>query len=313
VLRWESDTTSASPYTRAYVAAMWRARDKEAFEGSAHTLDEAMQRQSSGNQPPTRWTRWRARVDRERSSDLLLWRVRPRRRAPEARVLYLHGGGYIHPLTKDYWRLVRALARTPAEVVLPAYPLAPVAKVDDVLPRLVELAEDLAQREPRLPLVLMGDSAGGALVLAIALRLRDRRSVTPAGLVCLSPWLDVTLGEEEVGRLESSDPMLSESGLRAAGKWWAGNRDPLDPLVSPVGADLRGLPPIDVFIGDRDILRPAVETMAERVREIDTDVTVHEVSAMFHVWMTRAIPEARATRKTLRRLVQRRAADADHP
>jgi acetyl esterase/lipase len=120
-----------------------------------------------------------------------------------------------------------------------------------------------------------------------------------AAVVGLSPWLDATLDEEAVDDLEPSDPMLAETGLRAAGRWWAGRRHPADPLVSPIHADLRGLPPIHVYIGERDILRPAVEKLVERAGRDDVSLHVHEYPAMFHVWMTRAIPEGCRTRRDL--------------
>jgi acetyl esterase/lipase len=223
-------------------------------------------------------------------------------------VLYLHGGGYVHPLSADYWRLVRSLCRAAVEVVVPAYPLAPDATVGDVLPRLLEVRAEASRADPGLPTVLMGDSAGGALVMALALSLRDHGDQQPAGVVALSPWLDATLDEDAVEDLEASDPMLAESGLRAAGKWWAGERGPSHPYVSPVNANLAGLPPLDVFIGSRDILRPAVDALADRAREDGADLHVHETPAMFHVWMTRAIPERSRTRRELARLVRLRAA-----
>ena len=235
---------------------------------------------------------------------MTVWTAAPRRRAPRVRVLYLHGGGYVHPLTADYWRLVRALVRTPAEVVVPCYPLAPDATVDDVVPRLLSLVRQAAGSD--LPLVLMGDSAGGALVLVLARLLADEGGPPVAGVVCLSPWLDATLDEDEVQDLEASDPMLAESGLRAAGRWWAGAREPSDPLVSPQHVTLDGLPPVDVLIGDRDILRPAVERLADRARDADVQVRVHERTSMFHVWMTRAIPEGRRTRRDLVALLRAR-------
>jgi monoterpene epsilon-lactone hydrolase len=234
---------------------------------------------------------------------MVRWTVRPRRRQPVARVLYLHGGGYVHPLTRDYWRLVRALVRAPAEVVVPAYPLAPSATVDQVVPRLLELADELLHDPEELPLVLMGDSAGGALVLVLAQHLRDAGASRPALVVGLCPWLDARLEESEVGDLEPTDPMLATSGLRAAGRWWAGPRDPGDPVVSPLFGDLSGLPPVHVWIGDRDILRPAVDRLEQEASRVDAGLVVHEVSAMFHVWMTRWVPEGRRTRRALRQLV----------
>ena len=116
-----------------------------------------------------------------------VWTARPRRDEPLARVVYIHGGGYVHPLTADYWRLIRSLTKAPAEVVVPAYPLAPDATVDDVLPRLLELVTAVSAAAPALPTLLMGDSAGGALVLVLAARLRDHGGGQLAGVVALSP------------------------------------------------------------------------------------------------------------------------------
>jgi acetyl esterase/lipase len=295
MLRWDLDDRPASLWTRAYVIGMRLNRDKQAFSGAERTLRTAQERQRSGDRPPTRWTRLRDRVTTTSTEGMTVWRVRPRRGRPRVRVLYLHGGGYVHPLTADYWRLVRALARVPAEIVLPAYPLAPGATARDVLPRLLRLAE---QEYDDLPLVLMGDSAGGALSLVLARDLVDAGR-PPAAVVGLCPWLDATLGDPEVRDLKATDPMLAESGLRAAGRWWAAPGDPGDPRISPVGLDLHGLPALHVYIGDRDILRPAVDDLAARAEDAGADLHVHEVPAMFHVWMTRAIPEAHRTRTDL--------------
>lgn len=311
MIRWDVDDRPLTPYTRLYLKGMWLNRDKAAFEGERHTLTKAREEQRSGDAPPTRLTRRRTRVSEESVDGVTVWVVRPREQAPRARVVYVHGGGYVHPLSADYWRLVRALTRVPAEVVVPAYPLAPDAHVDDVLARLVDLAGaaatgELPGTDGPLPTVLMGDSAGGALVLSMSRLLTDRGD-SLAGVVALSPWLDATLRDDEVPDLEASDPMLAESGLRAAGRWWSGpRRSPDDPWVSPVGLELDGLPPVDVFIGERDILRPAVDHLADRAVDADVDVHVHEVAAMFHVWMTRAIPEARRTRRDLVELARSR-------
>ncbi|WP_435769714.1 alpha/beta hydrolase fold domain-containing protein [Nocardioides sp. SYSU DS0651] len=304
MLRWDVDDRPRRLWTRIYMKGMWARRDKDAFEGEQHTLEQARDEQRHGDAPPTLLTRALVQVTEEDHDGMVVWRARPRRGRPRARVVYVHGGGYVHPLTPDYWRLVRALVRSPAEVVVPAYPLAPGATADEVLTRLTALVRETA--EGGLPTVLMGDSAGGALVLVLARRTAGDPT-PPARVVALSPWLDATLAvrEEQVRDHEPSDPMLAESGLRAAGRAYAGDRDPADPEVSPVHLDLDGLPPVDVFIGDRDILRPAVDVLAERAREARVDMHVHEVTAMFHVWMTRAIPEARRTRKVLVELVRR--------
>lgn len=305
MITWKTVGRRPHPFTRLYMFGMWVMRDKKAFEGEQRTLDKARGQQRKGNAAPTWWTRLMTRVVESEVAGMTVWTARPRRDAPIARVVYVHGGGYVHPLTPDYWRLIRALVRTPAEVMVPAYPLAPDASVDDVLPRLLELVRETAM--DGLPTVLMGDSAGGALVLAMARQLTDEEGDRLAGVVCLSPWLDAKLEQPEVQDLEASDPMLAESGLRAAGRWWAGPHTPSDPKISPVHLDLDGLPPIDVFVGDHDILRPAVDIFTDRARTADVEVHVHEHPGMFHVWMTRAVPEASRTRHWLRALLRERS------
>ena len=301
---WTIDTRRMSLYTRLYVLGMRLARDKQAFEGEHHTLETARKQQGKGDRPPTHLTRARRRVTSSSLDGTTVWSVRPRRREPVARVVYLHGGGYIHPLTTDYWRLVRALSAAPAEVVVPAYPLAPDATVDEVVPRLLDVVRHAG--DTSLPTILMGDSAGGALAIVLAQQLRAADEPMPAGVVALCPWLDATLDDPEVAELESTDPMLAESGLRAAGRWWAGSRSATDALVSPLDGSLDGLPPIDVVIGDRDILRPAVDGLADKAHQSDVRLRVLEVPPMFHVWMTRAIPEGARTRRRLRELVAAR-------
>lgn len=304
-LRWTVDGRAPTPWTRLYVIGMRLRRDKQAFEGAEHTLDHARELQRGGDAPPTRLTRWVRRVADVGRDQMTVWSVRSRRGEPRVRVLYVHGGGYVHPLTADYWRLVRALSgarAARAEVLVPAYPLAPRATVDDALPRLLDLAREASADD--LPLVLVGDSAGGALVLVLARCLRDEGGPQADRVVALSPWLDPTLDDDAVRGLEATDPMLAESGLRAAARSWADDRGPTDPLVDPLRDDLAGLPPLHVLVGDRDILRPAVDDLAERLRDSSTELDVLEVPAMFHVWMTRAIPEARRTRRFLAGLVR---------
>jgi monoterpene epsilon-lactone hydrolase len=309
-VRWDTDDRPATLAARLYVLGMKVARDKQAFAGEERTLRTARDKQRRGDRPPTVWTRLRCRVTKSYETGIPVWTASPRRGATRARVMYVHGGGYVHPLTKDYWRLVRALTSSTAEVVVPCYPLAPDATVDDVLPRLLEIYERLASGST--PVVLMGDSAGGALVIVLAQHIRSRGGRAPAGVVALCPWLDATLNESDVADFEATDPVLDETGLRAAGRWWAGALSPTDPDVSPLCGDLRGLPTIDVVIGDRDILRPAVDDLAEQGRRSNAEVHVHEVTAMFHVWMTRPIPEGRRMRRKLTAFVRTRSKTAHH-
>ena len=124
----------------------------------------------------------------------------------------------------------------------------------------------------------MGDSSGGGLALAQAQRLRDKGVAPLDGLVLIAPWVDVTLANPEIADYEAKDHMLSVKKLRRSGRWWAGERDVRDPLVSPAYGSYDRLPRTLVTQGDHDILYPdTMNTVAElQLAGVDTTAIVTE-------------------------------------
>src|SRR5690606_39067597 len=115
------------------------------------------------------------------------------------------------------------------------------------------------------------------------------------GILLFSPWLDVTLTNPGIARLERRDPMLSRPMLVQAGRWWAGGRDTRDPLVSPLHGDLTGLPPVTTYIGGRDILLPDAQELDRRIRAVGGTSRLREWASGFHVFMAAlTTKEARA-------------------
>jgi acetyl esterase/lipase len=137
--------------------------------------------------------------------------------APQAQVLYLHGGAYIEEIGSNHWSLIEQLAReVPARVTVPIYPLAPRGTASRTLPELTDLAGTLTEQTTG-PTFFMGDSAGGGMALAMAQRLRDTGRRPPDRLVLIAPWLDITLGNPAVPIIEPRDPLLAAEPLRFAG------------------------------------------------------------------------------------------------
>jgi monoterpene epsilon-lactone hydrolase len=123
-----------------------------------------------------------------------VWSLAVAGTTPGRTVLYLHGGGYVGGVDRFHWLYVTRLARRlGVRVVLPAYPLAPEHTWRDALPPLVDLVEQVAIASPQ-GVVLMGDSAGGGLALALAQQVARRPGPQPTSLVLVSPWLDLTGG-----------------------------------------------------------------------------------------------------------------------
>ncbi|RLZ03930.1 hypothetical protein CWC38_03140 [Kocuria tytonicola] len=222
-------------------------------------------------------------------------------------VIHWHGGAYVHPVTTTHWRWIDALIqRTGATVLVPGYGLAPDHTVDEALV-LADGVWDLA-RTLGTRVLVSGDSAGGGLAVAQAMRLRDAAAsparethpgaapsvpATPEGLILISPWVDVTVSNPEIEEYRDVDHMLDTEGPRAAGRWWAGTREVTDPVVSPAFGDVHGLPRTFVLQGDRDMLYPdTMEFVTDLVRAgVDTTTVVCEggphVYALM-VWSDRA-------------------------
>lgn len=192
-------------------------------------------------------------------------------------IVYWHGGGYVNAMVRTHWRFLDELIkRTGATVLVPSYALAPVHTVDEVEPLVdgtLELARTLGSR-----VYFMGDSSGGGLALAQAQRLRDKGVAPLDGLVLIAPWVDVTLTNPEIAEYEAKDHMLSVKKLRVSGRWWAGERDVHDPLVSPGYGSYDQLPRTLVTQGDHDILYPdTMNTVAElQLAGVDTTAIVTE-------------------------------------
>lgn len=211
--------------------------------------------------------------------------------AADRRLLYIHGGAYVFDLMALQWPIVTGLVdRLGAEVVIPIYPLAPEQDVDAGLAAVDAVFEALAAEIGAANVVVVGDSAGGGLALALAQARRDCGAALPGALVLIFPWLDATACDPSQPELEAADPILSLDTLRWAGRAWAGDADPVDPKASPLFGSAEGLPPTLLLVGTKDLLLADARRYAERCPE----ATLIEYPGMIHGFICLPIPEARA-------------------
>lgn len=224
-----------------------------------------------------------------------VWRLAPRRPAPDAPVvLFLHGGAYVCGILPPHWRFVTSLARGGAIVEVPLYALAPHAGIGEALALLEAVVRDLAAAYPGRALTLMGDSAGGGLALSLALHLRDSGAPLPRQLVLIAPWVDIGCHDAAVDERLHDDPMLARASALVAANAWASGTDPGDPRLSPMFADLTGLPAIDIYQGTRDMLRPQAEALAGRLRAAGVAADLALCPGGLHDYVIFDVPEGRA-------------------
>ncbi len=223
--------------------------------------------------------------------------IDPEGGATDRAVLYLHGGGYVAGSIDSHRNLTGNLARAMgARVLALHYRLAPEhphpASVQDAVKAYRWM---LSQGLTADHLVVAGDSAGGGLALATLVALRDGGDPMPAVGVGISPWVDMEgTGDSAVTRAEA-DPMISKDMLLQIAALFLGpNGDPRDPLASPLQADLHGLPPLLIQVGDAEVLLDDSTRFAAKATAAGVDVTLEVWPEMIHVWHASAgfVPEA---------------------
>ena len=201
-------------------------------------------------------------------------------------ILYLHGGAYALGSIKTHREFVGRLASaTGMRGLLLDYRLAPEhpypAALEDATAAYHWL---IAQGYEASRIIVAGDSAGGGLALAALLTLRDAGEALPAGAVCISPWTDLASTGGSIQSKAHVDVVLNPDTLDLYARYYAGEHDVRSPLISPLYADLRGLPPLLIQVGADEILLDDATRCAEKAREAGVDVTLEIWDEMFHVF-----------------------------
>jgi monoterpene epsilon-lactone hydrolase len=237
-----------------------------------------------------------------------LW-AEPPDASPGSAVLYLYGGGFVlgTPATRRKTAGHLALA-TKARVLVPNYRLAPEhpfpAALDDAVRAYQWL---MAQGAEPSKTVVAGDSAGGGLAVSTVLALRDRALPLPAGIVALSPWADLTCSGDSMTSRAASDIECTRAGLLEMAGCYLAGADPDQPLVSPVFANLTGLPPIFCLVGGDETLLDDTIRLVRNAGMAGVNSTAYVAAGMQHVFPIRAgaFPEADAAIKLIGDWVRR--------
>ena len=201
-------------------------------------------------------------------------------------VLYFHGGGYIIGSPRTHRAMLAELSKSSAARVLALdYRLAPEhtfpAPVEDSTAAyrwLLNEGYDPAR------IAVAGDSAGGGLTVAAMVQIRYLGLPMPAAGVCVSPWVDMEGLGDSMETRATADPMVGKESLLVSAKTYLGGADARAPLAAPIYADLRGLPPILIQVGDAEVLLDDSTRLAGIAREAGVEVQMDVWDDMIHVW-----------------------------
>lgn len=220
--------------------------------------------------------------------------VSPKSEATNIHILYLHGGGYSKSFLSYHWDFIGKLVSTQkCSVTAPDYPLSTHASVTEVFEMLVPLYETLVEQHGASNIILMGDSAGGGMALALTELLVSKNIEQPAQQILLSPWLDLTLSNPLIDAQEKLDFILDRKVMQKLGEDYAGDSDITHFLASPIYGEIKRVAPITLFVGSEDILLADCRKLKTRAESEPMIFNYREFKSMVHNWMFLPIPDAK--------------------
>jgi acetyl esterase/lipase len=212
----------------------------------------------------------------------------------EGIILFLHGGAYAVGSVNVHREFLTRLAKTcQIKVLAIDYRLAPEYPFPSALEDTMTAYNWLLDSgyDPS-KIVIAGDSAGGGLTIATLLSLREARKPLPACAVCISPW--VNLSTTPVKKNNNNDPMLNPQILSIFAHYYASQTELTNPLVSPIFANLHGLPPILIQVGTNEILLDEIEEFYKNALQSNVEIAIDRWQGLFHVFQIIPIlPESR--------------------
>jgi len=239
-------------------------------------------------------------------------RITTPRSVSDRAVLYLHGGAYVLCSPRTHRGLASAVAfASHSQAWVIEYRLAPEHPYPAALQDGLRAWDELAQRFAPERIAIVGDSAGGGLAVQLLVALRDRGGPLPGCAALMSPWVDLSGSGPTMWERNARDPWLPAELMHLPAQAYAGDLDVADPRVSPLFADLRGLPPLLVHCGTDEIVHDDATRLVERAKAAGVDATIGIWPGMFHVFQAfPGIPERRRALREIGGFIRRHVPDS---
>jgi acetyl esterase/lipase len=253
---------------------------------------------------PTPETYKRCNVVKHKHAGRNVFTLTPKKDKSDVHILYFHGGAYVQNFFKQHWKFLSKLVeQTRCSITAPDYPLAPEHTYHDVFAMIIPIYHEMISKNGSEHVILMGDSAGGGLALACAQKMKCENVDQPNKIILLSPWLDLTLKNPQIRRIDPFDPFLGVPGLRKAGLAYAGGSDLEDFMLSPINGPLEHLAEISIFVGSRDIFVADARRLKSLAIEKNISINYREYKDMVHVWMLLNFPESKLAQEEIIKLI----------
>jgi monoterpene epsilon-lactone hydrolase len=211
-------------------------------------------------------------------------------------LLFLPGGAYLmEPTILHQWFLIKLAVKLGLSATFIDYPKAPEDTYRTTHELVLKAYCDVTRKYPAKEYILLGDSAGGGLALALAQTLRDKEvQPFPAKTILISPWLDLSLVNREIPQYLPRDPLLPLDGLKFAAELYSGGEDLKNPLLSPLYGEMTDLGRILVLFGTEEIFYPDCQALISKLSNASgSRVDYLKGEGMIHDWILFPLKESR--------------------
>ena len=201
-------------------------------------------------------------------------------------VVYIHGGAFVSGPGQHHWdALAKIYTLSDCDVWMCNYPKAPEHDIIEISNNIDAVYLHLINHFNYKQIILMGDSAGAALIIALVQRLLENNGRIPNKLILISPAMDASLSNLKIIEKETIDPMLAIAGAKSAKAMCAKNLPLTHPLISPIYGSFNNFPETHLFIAENDITCPDQEIFAEKLNKVGTKCFTYYGDEMPHIWV----------------------------
>jgi acetyl esterase/lipase len=255
--------------------------------------------QSESHEPPKGFTQ-KYDISKKEINEHCYYTVKPLGSAGQKHILYLHGGGYVYEISSLHWEFLgRLIDELNCTITVPIYPLTPRYQHQEVFDMIVPIYQQIISDVSLEDMVIMGDSAGGGIGLALGQLLKEKNLPQPGNIILISPVLDMSLSNPEIKAMEKYDPIAATPALLDIGRWYGGEKGTRYHLVSPLYGDIEGLGKVSLFIGTHEIMCPDSRRFKKMADERDIKIGYYEYPGMIHVWPLFFFPESKKATKQI--------------
>jgi len=242
----------------------------------------------------------RVKVDKTKLAGVDTYWFTPEQVSGNEVIVYLHGGGFIYGSVKSHKAMVSHIAEAIyRKILFVEYALAPEKPFPAALNETTEVIKELIRITPDIQFALMGDSAGGNLVMSTALNLKKLGMSSPLYQVLISPWVNMETHYPSYIENEKRDPIITKEFINYAAALYAGKESLSNPLMSPIHGVFTDFSPTLILVGAKEVLRDDSLYLHEALKKAGATSILKVFDDVTHVWTLTDISSAEST-ETLR-------------